>query len=91
MSATNFNPNCATCGHAIGHHDAHRCWFYECKCHGFTSIVDPNAPQPPPIANEHPAVWDLVVADMRARDESGLVKYGTRLQPHNGRDVIAGN
>ena len=35
-----------------------------------------------------PAVWDLVMDDMRARDKTGAAKYGTRLQPHNGRDVL---
>jgi hypothetical protein len=33
-------------------------------------------------------VWDLVIADMRERDASGLAKYGTRLQPGNGRDAL---
>lgn len=30
----------------------------------------------------------LVLADMRERDAAGLAKYGTRLQPHNGRDQL---
>ncbi len=45
--------------------------------------------QPAPIANDEPAVWDLVVADMVARDAVGRARYGTRLQPHNGRDALA--
>lgn len=40
---------------------------------------------PDPIPNGHPAVWDLVVADMAARDRDGRRKYGVPLQPHNGR------
>lgn len=44
--------------------------------------------QPPPTPNEHPAVWDLVLQDMHARDEHGRRVYGTRLQPHNGRDPV---
>lgn len=47
-----------------------------------------NIPQPAPKKNEHPAVWDLVVADMKERDNTGYKKYGTRLQPHNGRDAM---
>lgn len=43
-----------------------------------------SAPEP----NALPAVWDLVVTDMRSRDHFGLQKYGTRLQPHNGRDAL---
>ncbi len=35
-----------------------------------------------------PAVWDLVIADMRDRDKLGEQRYGVRLQPHNGRDVL---
>jgi hypothetical protein len=45
--------------------------------------------EPPPVQNEKPAVWSLVMADMRARDEFGRAKYGTPLQPHNGRDWLA--
>lgn len=44
--------------------------------------------QPPPVKNENPAVWDLVLADMQARDKTGLQRYGTRLQGHNGRDAL---
>ena len=44
--------------------------------------------QPPPVASNGPAVWDLVIADMRARDNVGRERYGTPLQPHNGRDAL---
>lgn len=44
--------------------------------------------QPDPVPNDHPAVWDLVMDDMRARDAKGQATYGTRLQPHNGRDAL---
>lgn len=60
--------------------------------------------QPPPTHNDHPAVWDLVITDidglgadgpviavmkdMRERDRVGYERYGTRLQPHNGRDNL---
>jgi hypothetical protein len=44
--------------------------------------------QPPPKPNEYPAVWGLVMDDMRARDELGAKRYGVRLQPHNGRDAL---
>lgn len=50
----------------------------------------PNTPEPTPQANAHPAIWDLVVADMRERDRIGLDKYRTRLQPHNGRCAATG-
>ncbi len=41
-----------------------------------------------PTPNDKPAVWDLVVKDMKDRDAGGLEKYGTRLQPFNGRDAL---
>ncbi len=46
------------------------------------------AEQPMPKRNEHPAVWPLVLADMRQRDLLGRTRYGTPLQPHNGRDAL---
>ena len=46
-------------------------------------------PQPAPQRNlDQPAVTDLVLTDFRARDAFGAKKYGTRLQPHNGRDAL---
>lgn len=45
-------------------------------------------PEPQPVHNDKPAVWELVIADMEARDEFGRKKYGTPLQPHNGRDAL---
>lgn len=44
--------------------------------------------QPAPKPNMEPAAWDLVMEDMQGRDRKGMVKYGTRLQPHNGRDGL---
>lgn len=44
--------------------------------------------QPAPEPNDRPAVWDLVIADMRERDHVGRERYGTPLQPHNGRDAL---
>jgi hypothetical protein len=35
-----------------------------------------------------PAVWDLVLEDMKARDQLGMHRYGTRLEPFNGRDAL---
>lgn len=44
--------------------------------------------QPPPLPNARRAVWDLVIEDMKARDKLGYKRYGTRLQPFNGRDAL---
>jgi hypothetical protein len=47
-----------------------------------------NTAQPKPLLTATPAVWDLVIADMRERDEIGKDKYGVRLQSFNGRDAL---
>jgi hypothetical protein len=44
--------------------------------------------QPDPIQNSKPACWDLVIERMRQRDALGRKKYGTPLQPHNGRNAL---
>jgi hypothetical protein len=44
--------------------------------------------QPPPVPNDHPAVVDLVVADMQARKVLGVQRYGVALQPFNGRNAL---
>ena len=45
--------------------------------------------QPAPVATANPHSWDLVLADMAERDQFGKSKYGTNLQPGNGRDALA--
>jgi len=45
------------------------------------------AEQPPPVANDRPAVVDLVVAEMQARKAEGIRRYGVPLQPFNGRNA----
>lgn len=47
-----------------------------------------NTPEPAPVTNDWPAVWDLVIADMKERNQIGTAKYGTPLQAHNGRDAL---
>lgn len=44
--------------------------------------------QPDPKPNDSIPVWNLVVADMQARDHIGRARYGTPLQAHNGRDAL---
>lgn len=48
-----------------------------------------NTEQPAPVHNDQVPIWGLVVDDMLKRDEFGRAKYGTQLQPHNGRDFLA--
>lgn len=44
--------------------------------------------QPAPVPNDLPSMWDLVMRDMTTRDQVGRQRYGTPLQPHNGRDML---
>ena len=44
--------------------------------------------QPAPQKNEHPAIWVLVKEEMLKRNAFGIAKYGTPLQPFNGRDAL---
>lgn len=46
------------------------------------------ASQPPPKPNDRPAIQDLVTADIAIRKDQGIAKYGTALQPFNGRDAL---
>jgi len=47
-----------------------------------------NQEEPTPIRNDLPAMWDLVIEDMKQRDQIGMQTYGTRLQPFNGRKAL---
>lgn len=47
-----------------------------------------NKPEPAPIPNKSRPVWELVIEDMKARDQFGREKYKTPLQAHNGRDFL---
>lgn len=44
--------------------------------------------QPPPIPNDQPSVWQLVLRDMYEREQIGIMRYGTPLQVFNGRDSL---
>lgn len=44
--------------------------------------------QPVPTPNINEAIWNLVIQDMKDRDELGRDRYGTPLQGFNGRDAL---
>lgn len=48
----------------------------------------PDTAPAPEYEETQPAVWDLVMADFAARDKMGRQKYGTPLQPFNGRNAL---
>lgn len=45
-------------------------------------------PQPDPIPNDSPSLWQAVIADMQARERLGMERYGTPVQAFNGRDAL---
>lgn len=49
---------------------------------------DPETDQQLPVVNDRPFVQDLVIADVEARRQLGIKKYGTALQSGNGRDML---
>lgn len=44
--------------------------------------------QPMPRPNSAPSVQAAVRADLEVREQVGVERYGTPLQPHNGRDAL---
>lgn len=41
-----------------------------------------------PVPNDEPDVQSQVIADIEERRQVGIQRYGTALQPHNGRDAL---
>lgn len=58
---------------------------FEGKVEEMTQYVET---EPAPTADENVPIWGLVIQDMQARDQFGRCKYGTPLQPFNGRDAL---
>lgn len=73
---------CKSCGDAFQQ-------FHSCK--GMT-FAEPRrmmeVEQPKPTPNGHPVIQEIVMRDMQSRLNIGLQRYGTGLQPHNGRDML---
>ena len=44
--------------------------------------------QPLPVVNSEQDIQSLVIADIEARRKVGIDRYGTALQPGNGRDSL---
>lgn len=44
--------------------------------------------QPLPKVNDLPCIQDIVIQDIEERKSIGVKRYGTTLQPHNGRDAL---
>lgn len=44
--------------------------------------------QPTPVPNRRPLIHGVVIGDLRERQQLGAQRYGTPLQPFNGRDAL---
>jgi hypothetical protein len=44
--------------------------------------------QPLPVVNDELDIQSRVIADIEERRKVGIQRYGTALQPHNGRDAL---
>lgn len=44
--------------------------------------------QPMPTPNDRPSVQGMVIDDLETRLQVGIQRYGTALQPFNGRDAL---
>lgn len=44
--------------------------------------------QPLPVGNDQPHIHDLVAADLQARKQLGIERYGQALQAFNGRKAL---
>ena len=73
------------------------CNFPNCTCPslglcgiGERQVTKPQreGDQAPPVPNQLPAIQDLVMRDLQERKAIGIKRYGTALQPHNGRDAL---
>lgn len=71
------------------------------SCNRQPAVKTAATPEPPPKKNDYPAVADIVASDILmgpyengiakdilARKAFGMAKYGTALQPFNGRDMV---
>lgn len=53
-----------------------------------SDVRDPDRDQVLPTPNDGPSCHDLVIADLEERKAHGLKKYGSPLQPNNGRSML---
>lgn len=51
-------------------------------------LYDQEHDQQRPTPNAGPSIHDMVKEDLEERKRIGVVKYGTKLQAHNGRDPL---
>ncbi len=66
--------------------------YHESQADGHIESSSHVEPEPMPTINELPYQWpsaiERIIQIAKERDEFGFKKYGTRLQPFNGRDPL---
>lgn len=65
-----------------------RSCFLTGKCAEHQRRASTTDAQPQPVRNEQHSVQDMVIEDIERRKAMGLAKYGTLLQPMNGRRTL---
>lgn len=55
---------------------------------GMTELKQRPGDQPLPTPNQHADIQSQVIADIKERRQVGISRYGTALQPFNGRDAL---
>ena len=67
-------------------------WCRRTKGHSGDHVTVPTKQRPGdqvlPTRNDYPDIQSGVIADLEARREVGIGRYGTALQPFNGRDTL---
>lgn len=55
--------------------------------HAWTALRLREGDQPLPVLNDRPDIQSQLIADIEERRQVGIRRYGTALQPFNGRDA----
>ena len=81
---------CSKCGKEVDRLFSDPTRGYQSACFNCKwELVNPLiCPQPAPLDSNAPMLWELVIEDMRSRDDFGRDKYGKRLRAKNGRDAL---
>ena len=79
-------------GHLTDHIRGSARWPYRPDEKAPFAVIEPtkqrDGDQPLPVVNDHQDIQTRVIEDIKARREVGIKRYGTALQPHNGRDSL---
>lgn len=87
MTDTTDIPACDCLAYDLGQVGRHPKGSKGCSFEG-TGLRMREGDQPLPIPNSKPIIHELVIEDVRGRLELGTKRYGTGLQPFNGRNAL---